>query len=72
MEKPIQHGMAILSKHPIQKTAEFYPQLNQEEAEPRMMQCADILINGEVHKFANIHFANKEKWEKNQCLEFLN
>ncbi|MEK7453162.1 MAG: endonuclease/exonuclease/phosphatase family protein [Patescibacteria group bacterium] len=69
---PIQHGMAILSKHPILNSFEYYLQKNTSELEPRSILCFDLEINNEIHKFANIHFANNEKLAKVQLKEFLN
>lgn len=71
LDKPIQHGMAVLSKHPIPNSLEFYVAQNPGETEPRSMLCFDIEMNSKIVKFANIHFANNEDWAKNQLREFL-
>lgn len=68
---PIQHGMAILSKYPIINSFEYYVKLNEDELEPRSILCCDIDINETTYKFANIHFANKEEWAKNQMIDFM-
>lgn len=71
LEKPIQHGMAVLSKYPIVNSFEFFVTPNDGEVEPRSMLCFDAEIGQAVFKFANIHFANKEDRAKNQLEEFL-
>ncbi|MCE9585291.1 endonuclease/exonuclease/phosphatase family protein, partial [Candidatus Nomurabacteria bacterium] len=68
---PIQHGMAILSKYPIVNSFEYYLPLPENETEPRSILCFDLDINGTIHKFANIHFTNKEEIAKNQLMDFL-
>jgi endonuclease/exonuclease/phosphatase family metal-dependent hydrolase len=69
--KPIQHGMAILSKYPIVNSFEYYVTQNQGEIEPRSILCFDVEINTKLYKLANIHFANKEDWAKKQFEEFM-
>ncbi len=71
LEKPVQHGMAMLSKYPIVNSFEFFVTPNEGEAEPRSILCFDVEIGSGVFKFANIHFANREDWAKNQLEEFL-
>lgn len=71
LNKPIQHGMAILSKYPILNSFEYFVSKNENETEPRSILCFDIKIESKIYKFANIHFANKENWAKNQLEEFL-
>lgn len=71
LEKPVQHGMAVLSKYPVLNSFEYFLHKNEGEIEPRSVLCFDLEINKEVYKFANIHFANKEAWAKNQLVEFL-
>lgn len=72
LDIPVQHGMAVLSKYPILNSFEYYVAKNEGEEEPRSILCFDVEINSEIFKFANIHFANKEEWARNQCEEFLN
>jgi len=72
LDMPIQHGMAILSKHPILNSFEYYVIKNEGEEESRSILCFDVEINSTIFKFANIHFANKEEWAKKQCEEFIN
>lgn len=71
LDKPIQHGMAVLSKNPILNSFNFFVSKNPEEKEPRSILCFDVEIGSKLLKFANIHFANKEDWAKNQLVEFL-
>lgn len=71
LEQPVQHGMAVLSKHPIMNSFEFFVTPNTGEIEPRSMLCFDVEIGSMPLKFANIHFANREEWAKNQLEEFL-
>jgi endonuclease/exonuclease/phosphatase family metal-dependent hydrolase len=72
LDKPIQHGMAVLSKYPILKSFNFFVSKNPGEEEPRSILCLDIEKDSKVFKCANIHFANKEEWAKNQLSELLN
>ncbi|MDP2651686.1 MAG: endonuclease/exonuclease/phosphatase family protein [bacterium] len=71
LDTSVQHGMAVLSKYPILNAFEFFVTLNEGEAEPRSMLCFDAEIHSMVFKFANVHFANREEWAKNQLQEFL-
>jgi len=71
LDKPIQHGMAVLSKYPILKSFNFFVTKNIEEEEPRSVLCFDIEKDSKVFKCSNVHFANKEEWAKNQLLELL-
>ena len=71
LDRPIQHGMAILSKYPVLNSFEYYVAKNIDETEPRSILCCDVEIQSKVYNFANIHFANKEEWAKNQLVEFL-
>ncbi len=68
---PVQHGMSVLSKYPIMHSFEYYLSKNEGEDEQRSILCFDVNINSKTYKLANIHFANKEDWAKNQLLEFL-
>lgn len=69
---PVQHGMAIISKYPILNSFEYFLAKNVDELEPRSILCFDVKMRSKIYYFANIHFANKEKWAKNQLVEFLN
>lgn len=71
LEKPVQHGMAILSKHPITNSFEYYLDLSEDEKEARSNLCFDITLNNKTIKLANIHFGNKEEWSKAQLKEFI-
>src|ERR1700733_10273590 len=70
-EKPIQHGMAVLSKYPIIHSFEYYVAKNKDESEPRSILCFDVTINSKVYYFANVHFTNTEESAKKQLVEFL-
>ncbi len=72
LDVPAQHGMAVLSKYPIVNSFEYFVSKNEHETEPRSMFCFDVEIRSKVYQCANIHFANKEAWAKNQLVEFLN
>ena len=71
LDKSVQHGMSVLSKHPILNSFEYYVPRNDGEDEQRSILCFDVEIGSRIYKFANIHFANKEDWAKNQLIDFL-
>ncbi len=71
LEKPIQHGMSILSKYPIINFFEYYLE-SETGDEPRSVTCFDLKTDLEVFKFANIHFNNEENSARKQFVEFLN
>lgn len=50
-------GMTILSKHPILKTDVLVLKKEDRDEHTRIVEMADILINNEVVKVANIHFS---------------
>lgn len=72
LSQPVQHGMAILSRHPVINSFEYYLNLSEDEKEPRSILCFDIKFDTEIVKLANIHFGNRERWAKAQLQEFLN
>jgi len=72
LKKPVQHGMAILSKHPIINSFNYFLKLSEDEKENRSILCFDIEKNGKIEKMANIHFGNRENWAKLQMKEFIN
>lgn len=71
LEKPIQHGMAVLSKNPIINSFNYALGLSDDEKESRSILCFDIEKDGVVEKMANIHFGNREDWAKSQLKEFI-
>jgi endonuclease/exonuclease/phosphatase family metal-dependent hydrolase len=78
LKNPIQHGMAVLSKHPIINSFEYYVgTLSGEDAgenfqkEPRSVLCFDVLIKNRKHLLANIHFSNNEQAATDEFDEFL-
>ena len=71
LQIPVQHGIAVLSKSPILNSFEYFVAKNKDEIEPKSVICFDIKIKSKIYYFANIHFANKEEWAKNQLVEFL-
>ncbi|MES2630562.1 MAG: endonuclease/exonuclease/phosphatase family protein [Patescibacteria group bacterium] len=50
-------GMAILSKHPILKSDILVLKKEERDEHTRIVQMADILIDDEVIKVANVHFS---------------
>lgn len=72
LEIPVQHGMAVLSKHPIVHSFEYYLKQSEDEKELRSNLCLDINFNEQLIKLANIHFGNKEEWAKKQIEQFTN
>jgi endonuclease/exonuclease/phosphatase family metal-dependent hydrolase len=60
LKKPIQHGMAILSKYPIVNSFNYFLELSEDEKENRSILCFDIEKDGKIEKMANIHFGNRE------------
>jgi endonuclease/exonuclease/phosphatase family metal-dependent hydrolase len=60
LKKPIQHGMAVLSKYPIVNSFNYFLKLSEDEKEARSILCFDIEKNGNIEKMANIHFGNRE------------
>lgn len=72
LKNPIQHGMAILSKHPIINSFNYFLELSEDEKEHRSILCFDIEKDGKIEKMANVHFGNRENWAKKQLKEFIN
>lgn len=71
LDQFVQHGMAILSKHPITNSFEYYLKQSEDEKEARSNLCFDIMVDNQVVKLANIHFGNKENWAKKQLEQFI-
>ncbi len=69
LKKTIQHGMAIISRHPVVNSFEYY--LTPNGSEPRSILCFDVRIGQKVYNFANIHFTNSEGSAKAELTEFL-
>lgn len=72
LERPVQHGMAIISKYPIVNSFEYFLTNENSEKEPRSILCFDIAKESKIYYYANIHFANKEEHARKQLIEFLN
>lgn len=72
LPQPAQHGMAVLSRHPIINSFEYYLTLSADEKEPRSILCFDVQLDTQIIKLANIHLGNRERWSKVQLEEFLN
>lgn len=72
LEKSIDHGMGIISKHPILNSFEYYLKQDDKNTEPRSILFFDLEINNIIHKFINIHFTNSEELAKKELHEVFN
>ncbi len=72
LEQAVQHGMAVLCKHPITNSFEYYLKQSEDEKEIRSNLCFDIMLDNKIIKLTNVHFGNRENWAKKQFEQFVN